>query len=40
VPPNDAISLTPLDETKLYWGLAMTYRVSMSGASVRFRWFI
>ena len=24
LPPNDAISFTPLDETKLYWGLAMT----------------
>ena len=35
-----AISFTPLDETKLYCGLAMTYSVSMSGASVRFRWFI
>ncbi len=39
-PPNEAISFTPLEETKLNCGLAMTYTVSMSGASVRFRWFI
>ena len=35
LPPNDAISLTPLEETKAYCGLDMTYIVSISGAS---RW--
>ena len=34
-PPNDAISLTPLDETNANSGLDMTYIVSTSGAS---RW--
>jgi hypothetical protein len=31
-PPNAAISFTPLDETKLTCGLAITYTVSTSGA--------
>ena len=39
-PPNSAISFTPLEETKLTAGLAITYTVSISGASVRFSWFI
>src|SRR5436305_9832005 len=39
-PPNAAISFTPLEETKLTCGLAMTYTVSTSGASVRLSWFI
>src|SRR5690242_10918377 len=39
-PPKDAISFTPLEDTKLYCGLAITYIVSISGASRRFRWFI
>ena len=40
MPPNEAISFTPLEETKLYCGLAITYTVSISGASFRLRWFI
>src|SRR5207302_9169665 len=39
-PPNAAISLTPLEETKLDCGLAITYTVSTSGARCRFSWFI
>ena len=39
-PPNAAISFTPLDETKLTCGLAITYTVSISGARWRFSWFI
>src|SRR5207247_890537 len=39
-PPNAAISFTPLDETKLTCGLAITYTVSMSGARWRLSWFI
>jgi hypothetical protein len=35
LPPNEAISFTPLDETKAYSGLDITYIVSISGAS---RW--
>ena len=40
LPPKAATSFTPLEETKLYCGRAITYTVSISGASVRFRWFI
>lgn len=36
-PPNEAISFTPLDETKLYCEFAIRYMVSISGASVRLR---
>ena len=32
--------MTPLEDTKLYSGLAITYTVSISGASWRLRWFI
>ena len=39
-PPNAAISFTPLDETKLTCGLAITYTVSTSGARWRLSWFI
>src|SRR5579884_2381420 len=39
-PPYAAISFTPLDETKLTFGLAITYTVSTSGARCRFSWFI
>src|SRR5581483_1978213 len=39
-PPKTAISFTPLDETKLTLGLAITYTVSTSGARWRFSWFI
>src|SRR6187397_1234864 len=40
LPPNDATSLTPLEETKLYCGFDIRYTVSTSGARVRLRWFI
>src|SRR6476659_931766 len=39
-PPKAAISLTPLEETKLTCGLAITYIVSTSGARWRLSWFI